>query len=86
MTVNRRIQRRAGHGTPGDDLEDHGRESKDFTIKSQVDIANYLEFEAALESGQPRLSCPLGDYQVAVRRIVYQDDGHLTLDVTEDIE
>ena len=86
LTYNRKIDRHIGQYTNGDDLEDLGRHSKEFSIQSALALDEFLKFEKTIDLGSPTLVSPFGTYKVVVKRVEYSDQGHLNLLLVEDIQ
>ncbi len=66
MSIARRMQRTVMRGGEGDDLEDEGAESAEYTISGIMDIETYRQIMVIFRSGQPHFQDPIEERRMKV--------------------
>jgi len=66
MSIARRMQRTVLRGGEGDDLEDEGAESAEYTVTGKMDIETYRQVMAVFRGGQPHFQDPIEERRMKV--------------------
>jgi hypothetical protein len=89
MSISRRMQRTVMRGGEGDDLEDEGAESAEYTISGNMDIETYRQVMGIFRAGQPHFQDPIEERRMKVvfSSISYSsENGEYTFKFIEDCD